>query len=380
MLDEQEMSIYKRYSRERKHLQKEGLVPEWYTTAAWQMFKEKFWTEEYPDIKSTFERISKRAASFIPETHDRSYYERRFFEIMWNGWLAPSTPVFANMGTTRGCSVSCSGGVVGDDVGSFYQSQKEAALLSKNGFGTSGYLGEIRPRGSSITGGGVSSGVLPVLLDFVQMSRDISQGATRRGAWAGYLPIDHGDFWEVIEYIHNNPDDINVGWVVSDEFIKNLNGGDRESLKRYQRALKVKMITGKGYFFFVDKANRNRPEMYKNLGLEVKASNLCMTGDTMIKILGKNMGMYHCRLDVFVEELAALDEWQVWSFNIETFEGEWKKVTDWAMTNPNAKIVKITDEETGKSIRCTPDHQVFTKNRGYVMAKDLNENDELVIG
>jgi len=41
--------------------------------------------------------------------------------------------------------------------------------------------------------------------------------------------------------------------------------------------------------------------------------------------------------------------------------------------------MKITDEESGKSIVVTPEHKVFTKNRGYVMAKNLVETDELVI-
>jgi len=41
--------------------------------------------------------------------------------------------------------------------------------------------------------------------------------------------------------------------------------------------------------------------------------------------------------------------------------------------------MKITDEESGNSIVVTPEHQVFTKNRGYVVAKDLTETDELVI-
>jgi hypothetical protein len=40
--------------------------------------------------------------------------------------------------------------------------------------------------------------------------------------------------------------------------------------------------------------------------------------------------------------------------------------------------MRITDEESGKSIIATPEHKVFTKNRGYVMAKDLTETDELV--
>ena len=39
--------------------------------------------------------------------------------------------------------------------------------------------------------------------------------------------------------------------------------------------MKMKMLTGKGYFFFVDKVNRMNPPMYKDKGLLVKASQLC---------------------------------------------------------------------------------------------------------
>jgi ribonucleoside-diphosphate reductase alpha chain len=278
-MSEHSQSIYKELGRERKKLQEEGRIPSWFTTAGWQMFKEKYATSENPDIRSTYERIAKCAASYMPT--DKEEWEGKFFDIMWKGWLAPSTPVFANMGyrsknnEIRGCSVSCSGGFIGDSVYSFYESQKEAALLSKNGFGTSGYLGSIRERGTPIGIGGKASGVVPVFKDFVQMSRDISQGATRRGSWAGYLEIDHGDFWELANHILATPDDANIGWIITDNFINKLEKGDPDSILRYQKAMKLKMITGKGYFFFVDKVNKLSPQMYKDRGLKVHASNLC---------------------------------------------------------------------------------------------------------
>ena len=75
-----------------------------------------------------------------------------------------------------------------------------------------------------------------------------------------------------------------------------------------------------------------------------------------------------------------LDDWKIWSYDVENKLGNWETITDGAETNPNATIMKITDDETGKSIKCTPDHKIFTKNRGYVMAKELLEDDELVIG
>lgn len=275
-MSELSQSIYKEYGRERKKLQEEGRLPDWFTTAAWQMYKEKYVTEECPDIKTVYERIAKQAASRLPDTPKmKKEWEKKFFTLMWSGWLAPSTPVLANMGAGRGCPVSCSGGYVADSVYGFYEAQKEAALLSKNGFGTSGYLGSIRPRGSKVTVGGKASGKLPVFKDFIQMSRDISQGSTRRGAWAGYIEIDDPDFWEICDHIQAVPDDANVGWIVTDEFINRLENADKEALAIYQRAMKLKMVTGKGYFFFVDKVNRLSPVTYKDRGLKVHASNLC---------------------------------------------------------------------------------------------------------
>lgn len=268
-----DVSIYDELGEERKQLQEDGKLPAWVTTVAWQMLKENYLTKEYPDLKSVYTRIAKHAARY---TSNQVIWEKKFFDLLWNGYLAASTPVLSNMGTGIGCPVSCSGGFIADSVYAFYDAQKEAAILSKNGFGTSGYLGAIRPRGSRIEGiKGAASGVLPVFKDFVQMSRDISQGSQRRGAWAGYIEIDHPDFYELVNYISKNPDDANIGWNISNAFIERLDVGDKDAIERYQKALKLKMISGKGYFEFIDKVNDQNPQMYKDRNLTVKASNLC---------------------------------------------------------------------------------------------------------
>lgn len=271
-------SIYEQLSEERKKLQEKGDIPEWYTTMGWQMFKEKY-SYKGETVKQAFERIAKTAAQYARTTpswwEPGRTWEKSFFKILWEGELAPSTPVQANTGTDRGCSVSCSGGVIDDNIYDFYERRKEVALLSKHGFGTSSYLGNIRERGSSISSGGKASGIVPEFRGMVQVSRDVSQGGIRRGAWAGYLPIDHGDFWELAKHILKHPDDANVGWNISDSFIEKLEAGDEEAIKRFQHALKLKVVTGKGYFFFIDKVKRAQPQMYADQGLECKASNLC---------------------------------------------------------------------------------------------------------
>jgi ribonucleoside-diphosphate reductase alpha chain len=263
---------YEFLSAERKRLQKEGALPDWYTTSAWQLFKSKY-MEGAGSYKERVQQIAKTAAVHAP--NDGTDWEQKFFDVIWKGWLSPSTPTLANLGTNKGMPVACSGQYIGDSVAEFYSELLDTAVLTKNGFGTSGYLGDIRPRGSSITTGGTASGVLPVFQTFVDAMKRVTQGVARRGAWAGYLPIDHPDFFELAEWVKNNPDDANVGWTISNDFIDLLSSGHPDSIERYQKAMKLKMLTGKGYFFFTDKVAAMRPAPYVQAGLDVKASNLC---------------------------------------------------------------------------------------------------------
>ncbi len=265
-------SKYEELSVERKASIEAGNNPDWLTGPGYQLLTGKYLTEEDNDLKKTFTRISRTCASHMPS--DNKKWEKTFFDLMWSGDMALSTPILSNLGTNKGLPVSCQGSYIEDSVYGFYETTQECAVLSQEGFGTSSYLGDIRPRGTEISRGGTASGVLPVIQQFVQMSRDITQG-TRRGAWAGYLEITHGDFWEVISHLEHNPQDLNLGWIIPDSFINDLQNNDPEALLRYKRALKIKLQTGKGYFVFLDRANRNAPVAMRDQGLTIRASNLC---------------------------------------------------------------------------------------------------------
>ena len=265
-------SKYEELSVERKESIKAGNNPDWLTGPGYQLLTGKYLTKEDNDLKKTFTRISRTCASHMPS--DNKKWEKTFFDLMWSGDMALSTPILSNLGTNKGLPVSCQGSYIEDSVYGFYETTQECAVLSQEGFGTSSYLGDIRPRGTEISRGGTASGVLPVIQQFVQMSRDITQG-TRRGAWAGYLEITHGDFWEVISHLEHNPQDLNLGWIIPDSFINDLQNNDPEALLRYKRALKIKLQTGKGYFVFLDRANRNAPVAMRDQGLTIRASNLC---------------------------------------------------------------------------------------------------------
>jgi intein/homing endonuclease len=67
------------------------------------------------------------------------------------------------------------------------------------------------------------------------------------------------------------------------------------------------------------------------------------------------------------------------SLNTLTERQEYKQITNFSLMNESAEVLKITDEYSGKEIICTPEHKIYTRNRGYVFAKDLKENDILDI-
>ena len=264
---------FEKLSQERKSLQAIGHLPDWYSTQAWQMFKKSYAVPGEEALLGRHRAIAKTLAKHM--IGREAEWEEKFFNEMWNGILSPASPALANTGTDRGMMVSCPGQYVGDDVDSFYSNMRETALLSKQAFGTSADFSSIRPRGSKISGGGTASGPVPVIEDFFTTAAKISQGGNRRGSIGAYLDIEHPDWDEAIDGLLAASNGKNYGWIIRDSFTEALMNGDPEANRKFQKSIYVKLVTGKGYYFMVDKANRHRPQMYKDLGLDIKASNLC---------------------------------------------------------------------------------------------------------
>lgn len=272
-LDQATLHKFERLSAERKELQAKGDLPLWYSTQGWQMFKSKYAVVGEAAVRGRHRKIAQTLAKHMVGYEQE--WEDKFFREMWDGILSPASPALSNTGTTRGLMVSCSGQKVEDDVDSFYSNLRETALLSKQAFGTSGEFSSIRARGTPISHGGVANGCVEVIEDFFTCASKISQGGNRRGSFAAYLDIEHADWDEAIDKLVAEPNGRNYGWIVRDTFIDRLLADDPEARDRFTKALYVKLITGKGYIFCVDKANRHRPQMYKDKGLEVVATNLC---------------------------------------------------------------------------------------------------------
>ncbi len=200
-----------------------------------------------------------------------------FKEMITKGWISFSSPVWANMGTQRGLPISCFNVHVPDNIEGITHKMGEVIMQTKIGGGTSGYFGELRNRGTAVTDNGKSSGAVSFMKLFDTAMDVVSQGGVRRGAFAAYLDIDHGDIEEFlnIKEIGNPIQNLFMGVCVPDYWMQDMIDGDMEKRKVWAKVLESRQKKGLPYVFFTDNVNRNKPQVYKDSGSVINASNLC---------------------------------------------------------------------------------------------------------
>ncbi|HET8689496.1 MAG TPA: ribonucleotide reductase N-terminal alpha domain-containing protein, partial [Methanosarcina sp.] len=269
---------YEKLSHKRKQLQADGLAPDWMSTASYQLLENQSYLNIAETPRDMYQRIANRAAELttfqIPSYFGYPSWNEAFFDIMWRGWLSPSTPVLTNMGNNRGHPIACSGTYVGDSIRSFYEARTEIAQLTQRGYGTSWCLDPIRSRGSAVSKGGTANGIMQPASGVVQDMKDVSQNS-RRGSVGQYLNPMHPDFDELVDQIIADHDGWNIGWNLTEEYTELFNRDPEEADRIWKRMLKTRMTPGKGYMLFLDKVNKYRPRMYQDRGFYVRHSNLC---------------------------------------------------------------------------------------------------------
>lgn len=229
--------------------------------------------------RDMYERVAKAAASYYGA--DASHWEDKFFSAMWNNWLCPASPVLSNMGTDRGLPISCNSNHIPDSVEGIFEKVTELAMLSKYGAGVGNYFGDVRARNTDIRGNGKSEGVIPWIKIYDQTISSVSQGSTRRGAAAAYLPIEHGDADEFVDIRRPTGDvnrrclNIHHAFSIGNDWMEAMLAGDKEKRRLWERTLTARVETGEPYLFFRDNVNAANPETYVANGLDVKTSNIC---------------------------------------------------------------------------------------------------------
>ncbi|MCM3716895.1 ribonucleoside-diphosphate reductase subunit alpha [Fictibacillus phosphorivorans] len=269
-------------------------------------------------------------ALFLMKNEDQKHRMELVKEAYWalsNQYMTVATPTLANAGKSYGQLSSCFIDTVDDSLRGIFDSNTDAATVSKGGGGLGVYLGKIRSRGSDIRGfKGNSSGVIPWMKQLNNTAVSVDQLGQRQGAIAVYLDVWHKDIFEFLDAKLNNGDermrthDLFTGVCIPDVFMEKVERRedwylfDPHEVRRYKgysledfydeekgngsfrtryeecisderlskqcvpaieimkRIMKSQLETGTPFMFYRDTVNRLNPNPHKGM---VYASNLC---------------------------------------------------------------------------------------------------------
>lgn len=265
-------------------------------------FLSRGYLEEGVSAEERIEEIAQAAEKIL----NRPGFARKFNKYMLAGYYSLSSPVWSNFGTARGLPISCNGVKVDDSIEEILQKVSEVGVQTKLGAGTSGYFGDLRPRGTSIRGGGKADGPVHYMRLYDTSTDVISQGSVRRGAFAAYLNIDHPDIHEFLEIREPGAtiQNISIGVTISDEWMEDMITGNQEKREVWAKVLRKRKETGYPYLFFSDTVNNNKPKVLKDHNYPIWASNLC----SEIALPSSRDWTFVCNLSSM--NLVTWDEWK----------------------------------------------------------------------
>lgn len=238
-----------------------------------RLFLERGYLDEGIEPEIRYKQISENAERIL----NIKGFADKFYNYLSRGFYSLSTPIITNYGNKRGLPVSCFNSHISDQMHDILYKVAEVGMMSKLGGGTSGYFGDLRPRGAPISVGGESSGPVHFMELFDKTAEVISQGSARRGSFAAYLPVEHSDIEEFLQIrSEGHPiQNMSIGVTIGDDWMKSMISGDKDKRKIWAKIIQKRFETGYPYIMFSDTVNRNSPQAYKDKNLSIKSSNLC---------------------------------------------------------------------------------------------------------
>jgi len=240
-----------------------------------------------------------RAAVFASTFKGHTDFElaQRLYNYSSDLWFMFSTPILSNGGTNRGLPISCFLNYVPDSRDGLSAHYDENIWLASTGGGIGGYWGDIRSNGIATANNSRSTGSIPFMKVVDSQMLAFNQGITRRGSYAAYMDIDHPEIEEFINIRKESGGDINRkclnlhnGINLTNEFLQAVKNDDdwrlidpktKEAVKivsareLWWQILNARAETGEPYMVNIDNCNDALPKPQKDLGLEIKQSNLC---------------------------------------------------------------------------------------------------------
>ena len=257
--------------------------------------KDRYLWEKETHAQEAFARASVFAATY--KGHTDFELAQRLYHYSSSCWFMFSTPILSNGGTSRGLPISCFLNYVPDSRDGLSAHYDENIWLASSGGGIGGFWGDIRSNGVSTTHGSKSTGSIPFMHVVDSQMLAFNQGTTRRGSYAAYMDISHPEIEEFINMRKSSGGDINRKNLnlhnavnITNEFLKCvkedkpwrlIDPKTKEPTKiisareLWMRLLETRAETGEPYLINIDNCNAALPKEQKDLGLEIKQSNLC---------------------------------------------------------------------------------------------------------
>lgn len=362
--------------------------------------------------------------SLAEKEEDRTSWAIKFYDKLSSFDYMTSTPTLFYSGNVRNQLSSCFLSTFEDSIYGIFDGLHQEAQKSKFAGGLGMDFTPFRAGNSYINGtNGYTQGSVYFWKLFNDMLVAVQQGGRRQGAGCGYLETWHADIEDFLELRKNvgedrrRTHDMNTANWIPDLFIKQVNSdgdwylfspnevpelhdlygnafelkyneyvekGKRGELlvfkqisakELWKKMLKMIFETSSPWITFKDPCNVRYTNQHEGV---VHSSNLCLTGDTIINVIDTDGNNVEITLQSAVERVMQGDQLRVLSKDLSTNEIKYEPITAGALMREDAEVYQIEDE-SGNIIKCTGDHQIYTKNRGYVQAKDLRETDVLDI-
>ena len=346
----------------------------------------------------------------------RMSYIKKYYDAISKQSISLPTPLIAGVRTKTRQYASCVLIECGDTLDSINATVSSVVRYAANRAGLGVHMGNIRGVGSKVRSGEVKhTGIIPYLHYLQSGLNSVHQGGIRKASSTITVPVWHYEIEDVLVLKNNKGTEDNrvrhldYSIAISKIFYERYINGEKitlfspeqvpELVKSYgtsefdelylkaenRKGIRKKRVDADEIFESLARERRETGRIYvlnidhfnshSSFDIPLKMSNLCVDGDTKISIKINDLEEV-----ISIKDLYILDkEVSVLSKNLLTNTIEYSKIKDFAKTGENQTVLEIHDVDSGKTLLCTPNHQVFTKNRGYVEAKDLTETDILDI-
>lgn len=416
---------------------KEGTIIEDTPDDMHKRLAKEFWRIEEkfiknPVYKKGFLNKFRSKPKFSPYWHKRqNLSEERIYSLFKNyKYVVPAGSVMAGLGSDKPVSLSNCFVLPSpeDSYSSINLTRLYQTELMKRRGGVGYDLSNLRPRGAAVNNAAVTStgaasfmdvcsdvtnevaqqgrrgalmismGLVPDIQEFIEKKQDLTKVT---GANVSVQLSD--DFMEAVE----KDEDYILKWPYDDEivifrvdtpnskieemeygklykmwYLKNKFMSRTEKKHGYCKKVKAKELwqqiihcawnTAEPGIIFKDRMHNYSPDgiypKYKGI-----ATNPCVTGDTLVQTDQGKLSIENIIKKINNHE----ESIKVLSYDIINDTIEYQPINSGDLTRKNANIIEIETED-GNILKLTPDHKVYTENRGYIQASELTEDDILL--